>query len=100
MTQINVKTPWGKKTFNMTEDELIAEYAEGVYCLYENEWNDGHREAMPTVDEIVEEVYKDIASGEKVEIFIDGLGFEYAFSDAVKFRGAEHIKAVIRKAVA
>lgn len=102
MVKITVKMFGGMYKFDKTVEELIEAYAETQMGYTLNSVLDGDKdlEDIPTSDAYAEWIYKDIVNGWKCELGIDGVVFDYVFSDDVRFMTKAVIVDIIKKVYA
>lgn len=102
MVKITVKMFGEAYRFDKTVEELIEAYAETQMGYMLNAVLDGDKdlEEVPTSDEYAEPLYEDIVGETLCEIGIDGVMFDYTFSDDVRFMTKVAIVDIIKKVYA
>ncbi|MFA6664197.1 MAG: hypothetical protein WCS21_07775 [Lachnospiraceae bacterium] len=92
--KLDVKTCATTKTYGMTEEQLIREYAAQRMEMFEMQETESDIQA-PDKSEFIESMYMDITGGETCELGINGTVVSFKFPAGVRFMGADRIKAIV-----
>lgn len=84
--------PWGEHHV-LTLKEIVLNVAENTLGLEKNEWYDGYREEMISLEEFQQEVYNQCVS-DSIELDLNGTVISMDTPKEVRFFGKEGIYAI------
>lgn len=82
------------KTYSMTEEQLIREYAAQRMEMFECQDIESGIPA-PERSEFIESMYMDITGGDECELNLDGTVILFRFPASVHFLGADRIRSIV-----